>query len=114
MHTETHDRTNGDSVRETYCQTYMIRKVLGTSGCEGESEFLLWAPVVNKSAPSKIRPSTIFGYRNVCYWSAQGKADFVASIAIREIYKRVEIPREVQFISVAGEKHIHQHVYREY
>jgi hypothetical protein len=26
----------------------------------------------------------------------------------------VEIPREVQFISVAGEKHIHQHVYREY
>ena len=67
-----------------------------------------------KSAPSKIRPSTIFGDRNVCYGSAEGKADFVATIAIGEIYKKVEIPRETQSISVTGEEHIHQHVYREY
>lgn len=88
--------------------------MLGTNRCEGESGFLSWAPVVNKSAPSKIRPPTIFGDINVCYSSAEGKADFVAMIAIGEIYKKVEIPRETQFISVAGEKHIHQHVYREY
>jgi len=41
-----------------------------------------------KSAPSKIRPSTIFGDRNVCYGSAEGKADFVATIAIGDIYIR--------------------------
>jgi len=115
MFTETHNRTCTDFVYQTYCQAYLIRQVLGTNHNEGESEFLSWAPVVNKSAPSKIRPPTIFGDRNVCYWSVlEGKADFVATIASGEIYKKVEMPRETQFISVAGQKHIHHHVYREY
>jgi hypothetical protein len=80
---------------------------------EGESEFPMGA-CCYKSTMSKIQPSAIFGDRNVCYASARGKADFVASTVLGEIYKKVEISRKTQFNSVAGDKHIHQHADREY
>ena len=34
------------TIKRRGCQAYLIRQVLGTNRCEGESGFLSWAPVV--------------------------------------------------------------------
>ena len=43
-----------------------------------------------------------------------GESRFRSHYCDGEIYKKVEIPREIQFSSVAGEEHIHQHAFCEY
>jgi hypothetical protein len=85
---------------ETYCQPYMMRQVFRKVAMKMKVNFNVGA-CCYKPALSKIRPSAIFGDRNVCYGSIRGKADSVASTVIGEIYKKVEISRKSQFNSVA-------------